>query len=189
MTSTRNRGRPKNPATLHREQKTAEAEKILRETAIRHPMSATERNEMGALIEALERWEAKTLEEYHVPPMKKELAYAAASIGDESLEGYEEIILKEYRQVVSNGERARAEGSNSNQQRAKDRHASIISEYATVIDRLIKQGRSKSSIADVIVKELRKLRPETPISARTVRRWIAGYQARKLAKPMVEKIL
>jgi hypothetical protein len=188
MTSTRNRGRPKNPATLHREQEIAEAEKILRETAIRHPMSAAERNEMGVIIESLDRREAKTLEEYHVPPMKKELAYAAASIGDESLEGYEEIILREYRQVLSNGELARAEGSNSNQQRAKERHASIISEYATVIDRLTKQGRSNSSIAAVIVKKLRKLQPETPLSARTVRRLIAGYQARKLAKPIDKEI-
>ena len=188
MNSTRNRGRPKKAATLHREQEIAEEEKILREAATRYPMSATEQNEMTARIEILGQWEAKILEEYHVPPMKKELAYAAASIGDESLEGYEEIILKEYRQVLRDGELARIEGSNSNQQKAKDRHASVISEYATTIDRLTKQGRSKSSIADVIVKKLRKLQPETPLSARTARRLIAGYQARKLAKPLAEKI-
>ncbi len=184
MKRKKRRGRPKLKATKEREKEQRAIAKVVREARKRAPMSDEERQETQTLLNSLAGCERQILQQYHVPPMKKELAYAVASIGDESLEGYEEVILNEYRQALSIGKQARAEGSESNQKRANDWRTSIISKHANVINRLTNQGRSKSSIADVIIK---KLGHEIPLSVRTVRRWVADYQAGKLAKPLAKK--
>ncbi len=171
----RSRGRPKNPKTIQRENESAEIERVLNEAAKTHPLSSDERAELEELINSLEKWERRILDEYHVSPMKKDLAYAMASLGDESLAGYERSIIEAYERAQLRGATARAIGTKSNEQAAENRRNQVLKVHSKKIDTLLKQGRSDSYIADVICKKFPvDCRPNT----RTVRRWIAQYRCK-----------
>ena len=170
MTSTRNPGRPKNPATVHREQEIAEVERILREVATRHPMSATEQNEMSVLIATSGQREAEILRKFHIHPMKKSYAYAMASLGDDSVEGYEEEITTTYEEARLRGVNARTLGTKSNKKSTADRKDQFFKVNAQKIDGMLAKGRSDSDIARQMCKPpLNK----HGVSERTVRRWVA----------------
>ncbi|MBM4232011.1 MAG: hypothetical protein FJ184_15010 [Gammaproteobacteria bacterium] len=175
MTATRKRGRPRSVATIQRENELAEIEKVLQDAAARCSMSCKDRKEMNDLIESLDRWEAQILSDYHLSPMRKETAYAMASLGDESVAGYEEVIITEYEKAKSLGVKVRTVGTKSSASAAKDRKDQFLKEYAGAIDGWLKQGWSNSRIAKRVCKPpLGKL----GLSVRTIRRWIAEYRAK-----------
>ena len=179
MTSTHKRGRPKSAATIQREQDRAEVEKVLQDAAASFPMSHKGRKEMNDLLESLDRWETQTLQEYHLSPMKKETAYAMASLGDESVEGHEEEIIATYEKARLRGVNARTVGTEKIANAAKERRDQFFKENTPVIDRMLKQGRSDSDIAQ---KMCNRPLSEHGVSVRTIRRWIAAYRSKKLAK-------
>lgn len=175
MTVTRKRGRPKSAATIQRENELAEIEKVLQGAAASHSMSCKDQKEMDDLIESLDRWEAQILSDYHLSPMKKDTAYAMASLGDESVAGYEEVIIAEYERAKSRGLKARTVGTKSNESAAKERKDQFFKEHASAIDGWLRQGWSDSRIAKRVFKPpLGKL----GLSERTIRRWIAEYRAK-----------
>jgi hypothetical protein len=175
MTVTRKRGRPKSAATIQRENELAEIEKVFQDAAASRSMSCKDRKEMNDLIESLARWEEQILEEYHVSPMKKDLAYAMASLGDESLAGYEDSIIEAYERAQSQGVTARAIGTKSNKKSAENRRDQALKVHSKKIDALLKQGRGDSHIAEIICKKFPiDCRPST----RTIRRWLAQYRCK-----------
>jgi hypothetical protein len=175
MTVIGKRGRPKSAATIQREKALAEIERVLQDAAASCSMSCKDRKEMNDLIESLDRWEAQILSDYHLSPMKKELAYAMASLGDESVAGYEKVIIAEYENAKSQGLKARTVGTKSNSSAAKQRKDHFFKKHACAIDDWLKQGWSDSRIAKRVFKSpLGKL----GVSVRTIRRWIAEYRAK-----------
>jgi hypothetical protein len=175
MKRKKRRGRPKLKATKDLEKEQRAIAKAVRDTRKRAPMSDEERQETQTRLNSLAEWERHILQQYHAPPMKKELAYAAASIGDESLEGYEEIILKEYRQVLSKGQAARASGMAANQKETVERKKSFLSHHGELINKLVGRGFSTSQIAETIFRQnANTMGP----SVRTIRRWISEYRTK-----------
>jgi hypothetical protein len=150
-------------------------EALLQAAAKAHPMSERDRKMMQDLIEGLEAWERQILEEYHVPPMKKDLACSIASIGDESLEGYEQRILDDYNAALERGMAARAAGSGANKASAENRQALLLNKFRGLIDRLSNNGMSATRIAEIVHA---KLPAQAAPSLRTIRRWVAKYLAR-----------
>lgn len=175
MKRKKRRGRPKLEATKEREKEQRAIAKVVREARKRAPMSDEERQETQNLLNSLAEWERQILQQYHVSPMKKELAYAAASIGDESLEGYEEIILKEYRQVLSKGQAERASGMDANRKETAERKKSFLSQNGELINKLVGRGFSTSQIAETIFRQGVNT---TGPSVRTIRRWISEYRSK-----------
>ena len=175
MNVIRRRGRPKSAATIQRENELAETEKVLQDAAASYSMSCKERKEMNDLIESLDRWEAQILSDFHLSPMRKEIAYAMASLGDESVAGYEEVIIAEYEKAKSRGVKARTVGTKSNASAAKDRKDQFFKEHACAIEGWLKQGWSDSRIAKRVFKPSLG---ELGLSVRTIRRWIAEYRAK-----------
>ena len=170
MTSTHKRGRPKSAATIQREEYRAEVEKVLQDAAASFPMSHKAQKEMNDLLESLDRWETQTLEEYHLSPMKKETAYAMASLGDESVEGHEKEIITTYEEARLRGVNARTLGTKSNKKSTADRKDQFFRVNAQKIDGMLAKGRSDSDIARQMCKPpLNK----HGVSERTVRRWVA----------------
>ena len=185
MKRKRRLGRPKLETTKQREKESLATEKVLREAGKHAQMSDEERQEMQTWLKGLEEMERQILKQFHVPPMKKSLAYKMASIGDESFVGHERRIIEEYRKVVSKGVRARDLGQKYNHEVASERQRRLISQHAELIERLTSHGFSKSRIAELVYE---KMPPNTAPSIRTVRRWVTTYQELKLAKPIGRKI-
>lgn len=175
MNCKKRRGRPKLKATKELEKELRAIAKVVREARKRAPMSDKERQETQTLVNSLAKWERHILQQYHVPPMKKALAYAAASIGDESLEGHEETILKDYRQALSKGKAARASGTDANQKETVERKKSFLSQHGELINKLTGRGFSASHIAETIFRQNASTMGP---SVRTIRRWISEYRAK-----------
>ena len=184
MKKKKGRGRPKLQATKQRDKEKGTVKKVIREVKTRAPMSEKERQETQTVLNGLTEWERQTLRQFHVPPMKKELAHAAASIGDESLEGHELRVGSDYRKALLAGQAARVSGTNVNQRETVERKTSFLSKHENLIDKLIGRRLSTSQIAETIFRQNAN---GTGPSVRTIRRWIGECRTKKLAKPLAKK--
>jgi hypothetical protein len=175
MKGTKRRGRPKLETTLLGEEARQKLEEVVQEAKTRAVMSDSDRHEMQIFLDRSAEWERQTREQWHIAPMKMEWAYAAASLGDESLEGYELLVEAEYLKALSKGQAARASGTNFNQREAVDRKKSFLSRHGELINKLVGRGFSTSQIAETIFRQnANTMRP----SVRTIRRWISEYRTK-----------
>ena len=175
MKSKKRRGRPKLETTLEREAARQNFEEVIQQAKQRSAMNDSDRKEIQNFLDRSAEWERQTLQQWYVAPMKKDWAYAAASIGDDSLEGFETLVESEYRKALSKGQAARASGTNFNQREAVDRKKSFLSRHGELINKLVERGFSTSQIAETIFRQnANTMGP----SVRTIRRWVSEYRTK-----------
>ena len=75
------------------------------------PMTKEERREMDSMLDSFDKAEKEILREYRTSvTIPKSHAYEMASLGDESLNGFESEILARDKQYLINAERSRTKG-------------------------------------------------------------------------------
>lgn len=142
------RGRPKSEATLERER----VEAMLKSVPERRRMTPTEKGEMQALIESFNQWEKEILKDYP-NPIPRRLAYEMASLGDESMEGHEQDVLRRYEKGRSNNLKNLSEGTIVKKISAAKRKEEILLKNEALINKIGTRPYTTNHVAKKILKE------------------------------------
>ena len=172
MTPTRKRGRPPSPQTL---EKRRIQEMLTNTKGTIARMNEEERRDTRKFLDESERWRKRILKDYtHGSTTPHEHAYQVASIGDESLEGYEATILKNDKRFRTRAKAYRVSGTEGliDDRQRKAREA--IHSFSHLLSSIRPQGRlSMSEAARRMHKDWRaKGNYDDAPSIRTLIRWI-----------------
>ncbi len=145
------------------------------------------------LIQSLKETEQRILDQYLIHPMKRETAFAMASLGDESTEGFEKLIKENYDAALLKGHRMRIAGGIKKRSISEERRNSYLKEKEQYIEKKLKQGLSKSRISELLKTKFDRAEKETKRhkqtsssddidtsavpSTRTIRRWLSTSPA------------
>jgi hypothetical protein len=171
MTPTRKRGRPPSPQTL---EKRRIQEMLTNTKGTIARMNEEERRDTRKFLDESERWRKRILKDYtHGSTTPHEHAYQVASIGDESLEGYEATILKNDKRFRTRAKAYRIAGTEAlkdNRQKA----SKAIDSFSDLLSRIRPQGPlSMSEAARRMQRDwLARGNYDDAPSIRTLIRWI-----------------
>lgn len=169
------RGRPPSPATLE-QRRIVDMLKNMPDYIVR--LTKEEKQQAEDLFNASEINRKQILRQYKTSVIiPDEHAYAMASLGDESMEGYEGIVLEqdvEYRRLSA---QYRINGAKKTQIEAKDRMRSLFFKNEFLVNRIKPNGNlTINGVAEIIAKEWggRGVHDDAP-STRTIRNALKNY--------------
>lgn len=152
------RGRPKSEATLKRER----AENQLKNKPswiVDTPERQKKRGELKQWIKEDDQREKQFLKAHNSPPMPANLVLAMASIGDESLVGYEQHIIELHGAVSKTVRYGQASGGKTIGDRAKARKRELLKKNWTLVAKIGTPPWTASRIAKIIHKEWEAILP------------------------------
>ena len=142
------RGRPKSEATLERER----VEEMLKSVPEHRRMTPTEKGQMQALSENLDQLKKEILKDYPTP-IPRHLAYEMASLGDESMEGHEQDVLRRYEVARSNNLKNLSDGTTAKENSAAKRRVEILLKNEALINKIGTRPYTANHVAKKILKE------------------------------------
>jgi hypothetical protein len=168
----RKRGRPKSLDTIERER----IEALLREPpSYILNMSAEEATAFKGLCENWSRVENEILNQYRTAPsIPKEHAYEMASLGDESIEGYEDQILAKDKIYRSRIKKMQMTGSAGRARSAKNNSEKLVEKNIDLIQRVNAGLLTLNGAAAIIIRSWtnRGLPDGAVLSIKTISRYL-----------------
>ena len=170
----RNRGRPKNPATIERQA----TERWLYNLP-KHCKLIPEESFTKEWSESTERVRQQILSDYkHDATVPDYHAYEMASLGDESMFGFEKGIMERGQFYRARCKENRASGTLRNSQKSMEKARWLCEDNSDLLERMeTPNGPSLNSIVTMIVDHWDERGvTEEPPSKRTLTRWINKFR-------------
>jgi len=160
MMAEKKRGRPLKPETL--ESKKA-AENMLNRPAWSTQISTTKQAELNELISSMDRAEKEIIAQYkYSQTTSVQHAYAMASLGDESMNDFEEALLKRNKRKRSESSESKKMGADAVKKMAAARACELCQINKILLERLKPLGPlSMSDVAKKILKDWDHLDPSS----------------------------
>jgi hypothetical protein len=174
MSAPKKRGRPPSQATIEARR----IEDMLKNLPERMQPTKAERHEQHKLLESMERARQdilKTFKYGRTTPDRH--AYEMASIGDESLNGYENEVIKRDRFYKERATKSRLAGALESRSNAQDRAEQAMGNFKDLLRKVEPLGPLTKTRASAQMREdwLKYGNFGDPPSERTLRRWINAH--------------
>jgi hypothetical protein len=174
MSAPKKRGRPPSQATIE----IRRIEDMLKNLPDRMRPTEAERQEQHELLETMERARQDILKTFRYGRTTPDRhAYEMASIGDESLIGYENAVLKRDRFYKERATRSREAGAMEARANAQDRAEQAMDNFKDLLSKVEPLGPLTRTKASAQMREdwLKYGNFGDPPSERTLRRWINAH--------------